>query len=172
MAKSMKVFNIATGYCHKIQGQPIPKGAFYGRDKVSYWYCIHKELYPLATPTLEIYRLNPEDGEWYMLIEHSSLVQLIVDRATQSDWDMPIEYPRFTGIHNMSNNMDKVNRKTKVHKSHSTPNTDMIPLDAWESVAPMSYAEKNGSKRIKRPNWSSTQYTKASKPYYVSIFDR
>ena len=173
--KHMKPFNIAKGYCHKIADFPIPHGSFYGRDNVSYWYCINKKLYPLDTPTLEIYRLNPADNEWYLLIEQSDTVKMIVERATPADWDMPIEYPKYKGIHVISANIDKTITRSKCQAlkggsqkfTNRSENGCAIPLDMWESVAPMTYEEKCGTKRIKRPSWKKTQYKADSKPYLV-----
>lgn len=173
--KHMKIYNVARGYCHKIADTHIPHGAFYGRDKISYWYCINKKLYPLDTPTLEMYRLNPENNEWYLLIEQSDTVKLIVERATQAEWDMPIEESKFTGIHSISANMDKTVRRTKSHALkdasrafwNRNENRNQLPLDMWESVAPMTYEEKVGKKRTNRPRWKKTQYTLASKPYLI-----
>ena len=179
MRKHMKLFNVATGYCHKVAGFPIPKGAFYGRDSVSYWYCINKELYPIDTPTLEIYRYNEVEDEWYLLLEHSKTVEIIVASATQEDWNMPIEYPKYKGIHNISAScaMKSKSYQTikgesnfqKLQKAHENRfnNVHNQPQDIWESVAPMTYEEKVGTKRIKRPKWSKTQYTQNSKPYVV-----
>lgn len=177
--KHMKPFNVAHGWCHKIAGYPIPHGAFYGRDNVSYWYCINKELYPLDTPTLEIYRLNPADEEWYLLIEQSNTVKMIVERATSEDWAMPIEYPKFTGIHNVSSEVKMVSKSYQtipgkttfqelqlIHENRHN-NVHNQPQNIWESIAPMMYEEKVGSRRIKRPNWKKTQYTQDSKPYLV-----
>lgn len=140
--KHMKPFNVATGYCHKIANFPIPHGAFYGRDNVSYWYCINKELYPLDTPTLEVYRYNPKDEEWYLLIEQSETVKIIVERATKSDWKMPIEYPKFAGIHSISANIDKTITRKKCQAikggakrfSNRSENPQQIPLDIAEKV--------------------------------------
>lgn len=167
----MKTFNVAQGYCHKVANFRIPKGAFYGRDDISYWYCINKELYPLDTPTLEIYRFNPKDEEWYLLIEQSETVNTIVGCATKEDWDMPIEYPKYTGIHNISANMDKTITRKKCQAikngtkqfGNRKENPNEIPLDLWETVAPMVYSEKVGNKTIKRPRWKKTQYIE--KPY-------
>ena len=138
----MKPFNVASGYCHKVANFRIPHGAFYGRDNVSYWYCINKELYPLDTPTLEIYRFNPADEEWYLLVEQSETVRLIVEKATPADWAMPIEYPKYTGIHVMSANMDKTITRKKCQaikngsKRYGTrmENPHAIPLDLAEKI--------------------------------------
>ena len=177
--KHMKLFNVATGWCHKIADTKIPRGAFYGRDAVSYWYCINKELYPLDTPTLEVYRLNPADGEWYLLIEQSETVNKIVQYATAEDWAMPIEYPKYTGIHNVSACVKMVSKsyqaipgKTtfqELQHIHETRNNNVHnqPQNIWESIAPMMYSEKCGSKTIKRPRWKKSQYTADSKPYIV-----
>lgn len=177
--KHMKPFNVARGYCHKIEDFPIPHGCFYGRDSVSYWYCINKELYPLDTPTLEIYRLNPADGEWYLLIEQSETVKMIAEKATPEDWKMPIEYPKYKGIHSITSGIKMVSKsyqtipgKTcfqEMQKIHENRHNTVInqPQDIWESVAPMTYEEKCGKKTIKRPRWKKTQYTLESKPYIV-----
>ena len=175
----MKPFNVATGYCHKVAGFPVPRGAFYGRDKISYWYCINKELYPLDTPTLEMYRFNPADEEWYLLIEHSDTVRLIVESATKEEWDMSIEYPKFKGIHQVSSSIKMKSQSyqkvpapstfKELQKIHENRHNTVLnqPMDRWESIAPMTYEEKAGKKRINRPTWKKTQYTEDSKPYLI-----
>ena len=148
----------------------VPKGALYGKDKFGYWVCIQKELYPLDTPTLELYRWNNEKMGWVLLLEQSETVAYIAQCATKFDlWNIPIEYPKYTGIHSISENMDKVVRKHKIQRITSQyafenrHRDEQIPLDIWESVAPMMYTEKAGNRRIKRPTWKKTTYVE--KPY-------
>lgn len=175
--KHMKIFNVAHGWCHKIADTPIPHGAFYGRDSVSYWYCINKELYPLDTPTLEMYRFDTRSEEWVLLIEQSETVKIIVELATKDDWNMPIEYPKYKGIHNVANTAASMHSKSyqtipgkttfqELQLAHEKRHNTVLnqPNDIWESIAPMSYADKFGSKNL---NSEKGQYTQNSKPYIV-----
>lgn len=170
----MKRFNICTNYITKIKDMVVPKGALYGKDRFGYWVCIQKELYPLDTPTLEMYRWNNDKMGWILLLEQSETVEYIVQCATKFDlWKVPIEYPKFTGIHSISANNDKVVRKHKIQRITSQYDYDhrhdhkQVPLDIWETVAPMSYAEKAGKHTLKRTKWRKCQYTVESKPYIV-----
>lgn len=170
----MNKFNICNNYITKIQGMVIPKGALYGKDKYGYWVCTQKELYPLDTPTLELYRWNNPEMDWVLTIEQSETVRYISECATKFDlWKVPIEYPKFTGVHEIAKNSSNIVRKHKIQRITSQydyehrHDKEQISLDMWESVAPMLYEEKVGTKRIKRPNWHKTQYTPESKPYIV-----
>ena len=171
----MNKFNICNNYITKIQDMVIPKGALYGRDKLGYWVCINKELYPLDTPTLELYRWNNAQIGCILTIEQSETVAYISQCATKFNlWNVPIEYPKFTGIHAISSTNDKVVRKHKIQRitsqyDHNNRHNDkQVPLDMWESVAPMTYEETAGKHTLKRPKWRKCQYTVDSKPYMVS----
>ena len=171
----MNKFNICKNYITKIQDMVVPKGALYGKDKYGYWVCINKELYPLDTPTLELYRWNNAQMGWILTVEQSETVRYISECATKFNlWKIAIEYPKLTGLHSISATNDKVIRKHKVQRitsqyDHTNRHNDrQIPLDMWESVAPMMYEEKAGKHTIKRPKWRKCQYTVASKPYVVT----
>lgn len=171
----MNKFNICKNYITKIKDMVVPKGALYGCDKYGYWVCVHKELHPLDTPTLELYRWNNAEIGWILTIEQSETVSYISQCATKFDlWKVPIEYPKFTGLHSVSANNDKVVRKHKIQRitsqyDHETRhNSKQIPLDIWESVAPMMYEEKAGKHTLKRQRWNKCKYTTDSKPYVVT----
>lgn len=137
----MKRFNICNIYHAKFYGMIIPRNAWYGQDKTSLWVCIHKELYPLATPTLELYRFSEKYG-WVLLQEQSETVNFIKQTADRHNlWGVPVEYPKFTGIHKISANMDKtITRSKKTPFKQANKNqeqrhdNEMIPLDRWEKM--------------------------------------
>ena len=120
----------------------VPKGALYGKDCWGTWVCIHKELYPMDTPTLELYRWNNEEMGWVLTIEHSDTVNSIVNYANKFNlWDLPIEYPKYTGIHNISANMDKTISRRKCNTLKRTAQRhekrhdhEQVALDVWEKV--------------------------------------
>lgn len=169
--KHMKLFNVARGYCHKIAGVAIPHGAFYGRDSKGYWYCINKTKFPIKSncPALELYRLE-SNGEWVLTVEMGDTVKKIFEWATLEEWAMPIEYPKYKGLHVISANMDKTIRKTKgraLGRTWRHHNELEVKSDVWENAAPMTYAEYNGRKCVKNRRYEKAHYTENSKPYYT-----
>lgn len=154
----------------------VPHGAIYGRDEFGYWYCINKEVYPAMINgryALETYRQNPRTGEWFLIIDTTDTIQFVIENLTDEIISMPVEYPKYTGASALSgkrykskcatgnpkpNGLKKANDEWFMRQPENT-----IKLDVWENAAPMMYEELNGKKRIKRPNWSKTQYI--IKPY-------
>ena len=138
----MNKFNMCKNYITKLHDMTIPKGALYGKDRWGVWVCIHKELYPLDTPTLELYRWNNEEMGWVLTIEQSDTVRYIADCATRFNlWNVPIEYPKFTGIHSISANMDKTISRSKrgslkagAQRYANRHNHEQVELDTWEKV--------------------------------------
>ena len=139
----MNKFNMCKNYITKLFDMPVPKGALYGKDRFGVWVCIHKELYTkYKKPTLELYRWNNEETGWILIIEQSDTTKYIADCATRFDlWHVPIEYPKFTGIHKVSANMDKTVTRSKcnsfkrvVRTYENRHNSEQISLDTWEKV--------------------------------------
>ena len=138
----MNKFNLCSNYITKLHDMTIPKGALYGKDRWGTWVCIHKELYPLDTPTLELYRWNNEELDWVLTIEQSETVQYITNCATRFNlWNVPIEYPKFTGIHSISRNMDKTISRSKrstlkaaSQRYENRHDNKQLALDTWEKV--------------------------------------
>lgn len=132
----MNKFNVARGYVLSLNGMNVPKGAFYGRDGHGIWVCMKKELYPLETPTLELYRWN--NGGWCLTIEQSATTAYIKACADKNNlWKIPVEYPRFKGLHTISAQMDKTITKKK---SQSLKQGRKERRNIYE--VPLDYAEK------------------------------
>lgn len=140
----MKRFNLCKNFVTVLNGMPIPKGAFYGKDRIGVWVCVETE----PNSPLELYRWQNMRGkcEWTLCKEASSTTDFIKETAAKYNlWDRPIEYPKYTGIHDISEDAARKGRTTQRTKSQAKSQVlkrgfqryeerhkDMIPLDTWE----------------------------------------
>lgn len=137
----MNKFNICKNYVTRLYDMPIAKGALYGKDKAGVWVCTHKQLYPFDKPTLELYRWNNEEMGWVLTIEQSATTAYIADCATRFNlWDIPVEYPRLTGLHSISANMDKTTSRKKCNSLKNVNNRHQNRHD--KDFFALDYAEK------------------------------
>ena len=101
---------------------------------------------------------------------HSSGVICISENTKK---DLLKFYPKYKGIHNMANTATAMRSKSyqtipgkttfqELQLSHEKRHNTILnqPMDIWESIAPMSYEEKHGTK-------NNGSYTNNSKPYIV-----
>ena len=120
----MNKFNMCKNYITKLYGMPVPKGAFYGKDKYGIWVVIKKEKYDYDVPTLELYRWNNETTGWVLTIERSETVNYICHCADRFDlWNIPVEFPKYTGLHTISARMNQ-NPYASTRKSYKTVSGD------------------------------------------------
>ena len=140
----MKKFNVCKNFVTVLNGMPIPKGAFYGKDRIGVWVCVETE----PNSPIELYRWQNMRGkcEWTLCKEGSSTTDFIKETAAKySLWNRPIEYPKYTGIHAISEDAARKGRTTQSTKSQAKSQVlkrgfkryeerhkDMIPLDKWE----------------------------------------
>ena len=136
----MKKFNVCKNFVTVLNGMPIPKGAFYGQDRRGVWVCLETE----HDNTLELYRWQNmrRKCEWTLTREQSETTTFICQTADKYNlWDRPIEYPKYTGIHTISDEAARKGRTIQRTKSqalkqgfkrHEERHKDMIPLDTWE----------------------------------------
>ena len=136
----MKKFNVCKNFVTVLNGMSIPKGAFYGQDRRGVWVCLETE----HDNTLELYRWQNMRGkcEWTLTREQSETTAFICQTADKHNlWNRPIEYPKYTGIHTISDGAARKGRTIQRTKSQALKqgfkryedrHKDMIPLDTWE----------------------------------------
>lgn len=184
MAKS--VYKMARGFCTFLRPIPelpelqfrVPKGALYGKDEFGYFIITDKTTYTAFEP--EVHRMDTRRwdsriNDWIIVCgEKSHTIDYIAEHITAEEQAFPIEYARLIGLRDMSRgdnlydpamSRNGVRRhKTKsLHAPTRHTHPDQIPLDVWESVAPMMWEEINGHHTINKRNMTNNRPIKAYK---------
>lgn len=142
----MKKFNVCYDFNTIIEGFHVPNGAFYGKDRRGYWICVNHK-YINESCTLELYRFDLWKG-WIKSRENSSTVAMIAKKATDNNlWDIPVQYPRYSGIHKITRPLEckKPNIKhdfqskkctglREANRLYSERHDVQIPLDIVEKA--------------------------------------
>lgn len=138
--KKMKAFNVCNNFDTRINNLIVPKGAFYGRrtlnllretHKDTWWVIRDKNVYHGTTKkgaryyyinmlywdkTLNMWRSvqlrDNISGAWC-----GEILQFVADHVY--DWmiDIPIEYPKYAGIHDLFDDSVRYAQSLRKHKS-------------------------------------------------------